>query len=133
MVRTLPNCIKNNQQKFFASLVLFFVLIGSCPIKTSIRNLIGIPVNTEQSTPKSMHALQVTSTEKCADGEINKVKILQTNSSSTGGLLPVAFFMFTFIYALGFPLAREQSHPQYGNLKIPGTLPVFLQYRRLII
>lgn len=133
MDRNWPDIVKINQRKFFASLVLVFVLIGSCPIKMSIKNLIGIPVNTEQSTSKSMYALQVTSTEKCADGEINKVKVLQTNSSSTGGLLPVAFFTLTFIYALGFPLTNERLHPGYGNLKIPAALPVFLQYRRLII
>lgn len=133
MDRNWPSIIKINQQRLFAYVVLVLVLVGSCPIKASIKSLIGIPVNTEQSAPKSTHAFQVSGTDKCAAVQTNEVKIFQTNSSSASGLLPVAFFIFAFICALGFPLTKEQLHPSYGNLKIPAALPVFLQHRRLII
>ncbi|HWK98501.1 MAG TPA: hypothetical protein VNQ55_01075 [Parapedobacter sp.] len=60
-------------------------------MKASIRNLIGIPVNTEQSAPKSMQAAQVTNAGKCAAAETTEVKILQTDSSGTSGLLLAVF------------------------------------------
>jgi len=131
MSRMWPNMIKDHGQKIFACVALVFVLIGSCPVKASIKNLIGIPVNTEQSAPKSMHAFQVNTAEKCAAAETTEVKILQTDSSGTSALLLAVFFTLIFSCLPGFPLTKTQLHP--GNRKIPSALPVFLRYRRLLI
>ncbi len=119
--------------KFFVCVTVALVLLGSCPVKASIKNLMGIPVNKEQRAPQNHIIFQVTGVEKCADVKIAATKIVQINSTGIGTLLPTAALALIFNRLPSFVLTDAQPHPHYGHLKIPGALPVFLQCRSLII
>jgi len=109
------------------------VLLSSCPIKSGIKSLVGIPTNTEQGVPKKSSLFSAgNGTEKCVS-ETSDTKISQTVSSSTQDVLPAVLLTAAFVFLLGYTLCKQQPHPLYGSLKIPGTLPIFLQYRKLII
>src|SRR5690606_3860069 len=133
MDRIWMHTIKRHQRKFFAYVLGIFILMGSCPVKSGIKSLMGIPVNAEQRVPKNHTVPQVTGAEKCASTEVTATKIIQTNPRNTGGWLPMAFLILVFIRLPEVRLTRTQLHPRYGSLKIPGPLPVFLRCRRLII
>ncbi len=110
-----------------------FVLLTSCPVKSSIKSLAGTPVNTEQQSAKKNNSLVVNGMEKCANVQVTDAKISQPTSTNTSDLLPVALLAVTFILLFGYRHIYVQVHPRYSNLKIPGRLPIFLQFRKLII
>ncbi|MGV3761897.1 hypothetical protein [Parapedobacter sp.] len=94
--------------------------------------MIGVPVNTAQSVPKSSHVFQVNGAGKCPAGETVAAKIIQTHSSGTDCLLPAVFFTLIFVYRLGYLVANDGPQANFKRLKIP-RVPIFLRYRRLII
>ena len=59
-------------------------------------------------------------------------KIAQT-PSKMNDLLPVIVLMAVFLFLCNIPYAGGQAHHLYDTLKITGTLPIFLQYQKLII
>lgn len=127
------NIIKNYRQYLAVCATVVFVLLTSCPVKSSIKSLAGVPVNTEQQAVNKNNPLYGNEVEQCADGQTKDANIIQTPSSYASDLLPAVLFAVTFIFLFGYALCKEQTHPRYSNLKIPGSLPIFLQYRRLII
>lgn len=127
---TLSNTKKYTQRCLFVCIVVVLVLLTSCPVKSSIKSLAGIPANTEQGLVKKN---DVVGSERCVVGETADTKISQTSSFQTNDWLPIAVLSVTFLFLLGYTICNEQSHPLYGSLKIPGTLPIFLQYQKLII
>lgn len=132
MDRLMLNIIKNYSRYLAVFVMVVFVLLTSCPVKSSIKGLAGVPVNTEQQAAKKNNPLYGQEIEKCADSQTTETSIIQTFSHASD-LLPVVLFAVTFIFLFGYTFSREQTHPRYSNLKIPGSLPIFLQYRRLII
>ncbi|HLT87044.1 MAG TPA: hypothetical protein VKZ57_05595 [Sphingobacterium sp.] len=114
----------------FASVV--FVLLSSCPVKSSIKSLAGFPVNTEQQTKKN-NSTAGNGMEKCAHVQTTDAKISQSTSTNMSDLLPVVFIVVAFMLLFGYRHIYVQAHPRYSSLKIPGTLPIFLQFRKLII
>jgi len=133
MDRTLLNIQKNYRRSLFAFVAMVFVLIASCSVKSSIKSLVGIPLNSQQGVTKTNHSFFSNGSEKCVNGETTDTEILQSASSQTNSLLPALILTAAFLFLLGYTFLKEQSHPLYGTLKIPGTLPIFLQYRKLII
>lgn len=127
---TLSNTKKYTQRCLFICIVVVLVLLTSCPVKSSIKSLAGIPANTEQGLVKKN---DVVGSERCVVGETADTKISPTTSFQTNDWLPIAILAVTFLFLPGYTSCNEQSHPLYGSLKIPGTLPIFLQYQKLII
>lgn len=127
---TLSNTKKYTQRCLFVCIVVVLVLLTSCPVKSSIKSLAGIPANTEQGLVKKN---DVVGSERCVVAETADTKISPTTSFQTNDWLPIAILSVTFLFLLGYTRCNEQSHPLYGSLKIPGTLPIFLQYQKLII
>ena len=132
MDRTLTNIRKIYQQYSLVFVAVIFALFTSCTVKSSINNLTGIPVNTEQGLAKKSNAFG-SGSEKCMIGETIDTKIYQTTPFQPNDLLPIAILAATFLCLLGYPFWKEQAHPLYGNLKISGTLPLFLQHQKFII
>lgn len=133
MDRTLRIRITINQQKISACVVLVCLLVGFCPIRAGIKNLIGIPVNTEQSVPKNIQVF-LFGVEKCWTGEATEMKVCLTHATHSSRSLLVVFLVLPFICLPGFLLGVAKSYSRrYGSLKIPGRLPFFIQYRKLII
>lgn len=131
MNRTLPNITKYHQRYFFVFIAVF--VLFTCPIKSSIKDLVGIPVNTEQGFAKKSNPIFANGIDQCTSAEIADAKISQTPSFAANDLLPAIIFAVTFLFLLGFMPRKEQSHPLYGGQRIPKTLPLFLLYQKLIV
>lgn len=123
---------ENYRRYFFVFVVTFFVLLTSCPVKTSIKTLVGLPSNIEQGL-KANHSFLGTSFEKCINSESEDISVSQKGSFHANELIPVVLFTVAFLFLFCDNVGQAQSHPLYGNSKIPGSLPIFLQYRKLII
>jgi len=118
---------------FFALAMMVFVMLTSCPVKSTIKEVLGIPVNTEQTTAKAKQGLQNMNIEKCSDAQLKEATIVYTDASHASTLVPVILLAAFFLFLLPTPRKKEQTHPLYGSLKISTSLPIFLQYRSLII
>lgn len=139
MYRTFLNNFRTYQQYLLGFAVVLFVLITSCPVKAGIKQLIGEPIKSEQSFPNASSALlsyQASSipdnVDRCAESELSTL-FVKSGTPQVIGLLPLilsATIVLFFFYA---PHHTGEQHPFYRNLKISGTLPIFLQYRKLII
>ena len=123
---------ENYRQYFFVLFVTFFVLLSSCPVKTSIKTLVGLPSNMEQGQ-KANHSFFGPGFEKCVNTETAELKQSWDRSLNARDLLPAVLFSLSFLFSLCYIVCQAHSHPLYGNSKISGRLPIFLQYRKLII
>lgn len=135
MERTVPYFTENYRRYFAVLVALIFVLLTSCPIKSSLKNLAGIPVNTEQrSSAKKNNPLLGNGMELCAQSDLTDAKISPTVSSNTNDLLPTVLLITAlfFLFCGYFP-DNEPSKVGYHTLKISHTLPIFLRHRQLII
>lgn len=118
---------------FFVYAAMFLVLFTSCPIKNGLLSLADIPINTEQGSAKKSALFSGYGVEKCFYSETSETIVSQEISINANDLLPVLLLAATFLFLLGYISYNQPSHPLYGNLKITGTLPIFLQYRKLIL
>lgn len=132
MNRTLPNIAKNHLRQLFVVTAAVLIVLMSCSVKSSIKSLMGIPVNTEQGLTQSNHSFFGNASETCVNGDTTEAKISNKSSSNADDLLPV-FITASFFFLPGLTPGKEQSHPLYGNLKIPSKLPLFLLYQKLIV
>jgi len=134
MNRIVQNIKMNYRRGLFVFATILLVSLTSCPIKISIKRLAGIPVKTEQpTTPKNQHS--VNTFEKCNVVSASEMQIVQKSSSNANDLLPVVLFTASFLFLFSFrPVSKENKHPIYsGSSKIRSSVPLFLEYRKLII
>lgn len=135
MERSAPYFTKNYQQYVAVLAALAFVLLTSCPVKSSLKSLAGIPVNTEQgSSAKKNNPLLGSGMELCAQSDLTNIQISPTFSSNTNDLLPAVLLItaLSFLFCGYFP-DNKPSKVGYHTLKISHTLPIFLRHRQLII
>lgn len=135
MNRTVPNINNNFQRCLFVFATVFLILFSSCAIKASVRNLVGIPSKTEQSNSKTHQNFTANYVEKCAEIENADTLIVQKVSFDANDLLPVVLYIATFLFLFRFRSeSKESKHPVYsGSSKIRSSIPIFLEYRKLII
>lgn len=135
MGKTISNILVNCKRYFFVFAALLFVILTSCTLKSSIKALAGIPTNTEQSLPKGHHNFSANVFEKCAQFDVSDTQIVQKISFNTNDLLPAVIFTAIFLFLLGSRhLIKENKHPLYnGSGKIRNSIPLFLEYQKLII
>lgn len=133
MDKDKPNISKNHLRNIFVFTAMLLVVFTSCSIKNGLLSLADIPVNTEQGLAKKSNIFIVDGLEKCCYSDTSDPIISQEVSISASDFLPILLLTATFLFLLSFTLGKEQSHPLYGNLKISGSLPIFLQYRKLIL
>lgn len=135
MKRTILNISTSFKQYFFVLTAILFVLLSSCAIKSSIKELTGISANTEQGVPQNSRNLFTNSVEKCPSFDISDSQVVQNISSHSDDLLPLISFKTAFLFLFDFPsLESESIHPLYnGSRKIQSSIPIFLEYQKLII
>ncbi len=133
MNRTLTNSSKKFMRCVFVFAAMVFILLSSCPVKSSIKTLIGFPVKTEQGAAKGNHTFFGNNIERCVNSETTETSVSQIVSVNANNLLPAILFTAAFLFLIGYTLCKEQSHLRYGSTKISGALPIFLRYRKLII
>lgn len=124
----------NCKRYFFVIAAILLVLLTSCPVKIAIKNMAGIPVKTEQAPTKGGTNFSATTFEKCSPTEITHSQSNQNNLSSPD-LLPVAIFTAAFLFLFGIRyITKGNKHPLYSSSgKIRNAIPLFLEYRKLII
>lgn len=117
------------------SVIMLLVLLSSCAVKTSIKSLVGFPAKTEQSFPKGNLNFSASTFQKCAQLIDVDTSSIQKSSFKASDLLPAVVFMAAFLLLPGFTaVKKENRHPLYdGSGKIGSALPLFLEYRKLIL
>ena len=132
MNRIFPNITENHLRQLLVLAAAVLIVLTPCSVKSSIKSLTGIPVNTEQGLSKHHHSFLGTASGTCVSVQSTDTKISLKASSDANDLLPTAITA-SFIFLATPKLCEEQSHPLYGNLKIPGRLPLFLLYQKLMV
>lgn len=135
MNRTILNISTNCKRHFFVFAAMLLVLLTSCAIKGSIKTLVGIPANTERGLPKDNQNFSVNTIDKCAEFEVADTQIVQKVSFKANDLIPVLLFTATLLFLFSFrTVSKEHTHPIYrGSSKIRSSIPLFLEYRKLLI
>ena len=135
MDRTIPNILANCKRYFLVFAAMLLVLLTSCAVKTSIKNLAGIPTKTERGVPKGNQNFSTNTLEKCAQFDVSDTQIVQKVSLNANDLLPAVIFTAAFLFLFGLrPVSKESKHPLYSRSgKIRSSIPLFLEYRKLII
>lgn len=113
--------------------MMSFVVLTTCPIKNSIKVLAGIPITTEQGSTKRNQPIVRQLVEPCSVSEQATSISAHQATAEVNGLMPIVLFTMAFLFLFGTTDRTGEGHPQYGNLKIQGTLPIFLQFRKLLI
>lgn len=131
MFRIILNISKSYRHCLSAFAILFFVLMSSCPIKAGIKSLVVDPMEAKHPSPNQTSMLSV-SYDRCADSHLT-VRSLHSGQSDAVDLLPVILSLGIAFFFFCLPSHKENIHPDYGSLKIKGSIPLFLEYRRLII
>src|SRR5690606_38490056 len=134
MKRTILNISTSFKQYFFVLTAILFVLLSSCAIKSSIKELTGISANTEQGVPQNSRNLFTNSVEKCPSFDISDSQVVQNIAFESDDLLPLISFKTAFLFLFDFPsLESERIHPLYnGSRKIQSSIPILLEYQKLI-
>ena len=120
----ISNKANNCKRYFLVFAAMLLVLLSSCSIKSGIKSLAGIPVGTERTLPKSNQYFSSSPVETCAEFDIADTQIVQKFSFNANDLQPVA----------SLKISKENRHPVYsGSSKIRSTIPIFLEYQKLIL
>lgn len=132
---TIPNIFPNCKRYFLVFAAILLVLISSCAVKNSIKHIADIPIKTERGISMGNHSFSSNTLEKCSQLNVEDTQIVQKISTNSNDLLPAVIFTFAFLFLFGLrPVSKESKHPLYsGSGKIRSSIPIFLEYRKLII
>lgn len=113
--------------------VMLFVLLTSCPIKSSIKSLAGFPVNTEQgAAKKNSHTFRAL-VEQCSVFENSLTQQAGKLSPDAKQMMPIMLFAVSFLFLLAITDRTAKSHYSDGDFPTSGRIPIFLKYRKLLI
>lgn len=118
-----------------AMVFTFCILISSCAIKNSIRQLLNsgcAPVSKSSSPKEKKYQIPAPSACKiCKEKEI-LTKEQNHKKFSFSDLPELTAFAF-IVFCGAFLWTKFQKHPSYSTSKLGNNLPIFLKYRKLII
>jgi len=110
--------------------LMAFLLILSCPVKSSLKNMAGQPNSTIQHNIKSSAVLGQSS-NSCVSNISSSFS--QTHDSQPlQRLLPV-FFSAIFTFLVGYSVIKHTRHPNYGSKTRILAVPLYLQHNRFLI
>ena len=133
MKKNVVPFLKNSKQYFFVLATVFLVLLSSCAVKGGIKSFMLFPDSIQNTTTKSMQFMLTTGIEKCQVIENAITTSTQELVGSHANFLPLLLLSVALVILSGVAFNHNPSHPRYGTLKISGSLPIFLQYQKLII
>lgn len=123
---------KNLLAVFFA----FCIIISSCAIKNSIKQFLNFDTTTHSHINSASKGkfYSLSSSLKCKFCKEKEVLVKDHSIKDFSVSDAQELIAFTFIVLCGaFLLVKVSEHPFYNTSKIRGRLPIFLQYRKLII
>lgn len=132
---TNSNMTMNYKGLFVLLASLLLVLLTSCPVKSSLKTLAGIPVKTENQLPQGKNTFSTHTGNSCSVLSATEVQHVQPVQKSMNDLLPIIVFTAAFLFINAYPAAiKERKHPVYSrSSKISNAIPLFLAYRKLIL
>src|SRR5690606_26931173 len=94
-----------------------------------------IPTNIEQGLPNANHSFSGSAFENCSEIDTSNTLIVPKVSFNANDLFPAVLFTASFLFLFSFrSLTKESAHPIYnGSSKIRSSIPIFLEYRKLIV
>ncbi len=118
-------------------IAMFFIiciLISSCAVKYGIKNLFNVQPSAKSQTfvPKEKFTTNTTTSATCnfcKEKEITAKSDIQVSVSDFQELAAFAIILF----AGAFLILKFRKHPFYGTSKVGNAVPIFIQYRKLII
>ena len=124
--------VKIIQNYMVACIAVMLVVISSCSVRTGIKNMLGVPPTEQQSVTGKKNIFNFTNTTCSTFGmaDINVISPVSGQPASTASLI---FLSTLFVFLFCFPVVADKPRPLYGSIKTPGSLPLFLEYRKLII
>lgn len=135
MFKSESNILLNCKRYFFVFAAILLLMLTSCAFKGGIKTLAGVPTKTEQGVPKNNNNFSVNTLEKCAQTDTGDIQIVQNISFNANDFLPAVLFTALFLFSFSFrAVIKENKHPLYsGSRKIHNSVPIFLEYRKLIL
>lgn len=114
------------------------IVLSSCAVKSSIKSFLGIDFTQEQRHPGTAatgHAAVTAATQDCQYNTTSQeISFQKAESNSLVKLSAVLLFTCVLYLIYGQHIVRNNTtHPRYSSTEIPGSLPLFLQQRKLII
>lgn len=109
------------------------ILISSCAVKFGIKNFLNIQTHSKNNS--SIPKEKFTGSTSAWQCNFCKEKDILSNGDVPFSVSDLqGFVAFTFIFLGGaILLLNSQKHPVYDSSKIGNKVPIFLQYRKLII
>jgi hypothetical protein len=133
LIKTYLNAIK--WQPIIGIIAIFCIVMSSCAVKASIKSHLGVQHTATQKTGLNKQGntfISSSAIDCCYVTEVKALNILQPDVKLGGtSIALLACFVFTF-FGFSF-LTKQKRHPLYNSDQITGALPIFLQYRKLII
>ena len=114
----------------------FCIIISSCAVKNSIKQFLNVDSASHYQTTSSgkSNFYSVSAALKCKFCKDREILAKDHNLKDFSLADAQEILTFTFLVICGaFLLIKAPNHPFYNSSKIRGTLPIFLQYRKLII
>lgn len=124
---------KNAFSRAFALAAVLLLLLSSCPIKTGIRSLAGIPVQTGHHSSKGNYVFLGSSLERCINVETVDTKVVEAGFTFQCDARHDDIFAAVSSFIFDASTGDQPPHPLYGSVKPGSTVPIFLQCRKLII
>lgn len=115
---------------------IFCIVLSSCAVKASIKNHLGVQHTATQnktSNNQGKSFLSSSAIDCFYTSSADAINIQNADVKFAGSTIAIlALCTFTFFFGFN-ALKKEDKYPLYNSDKISGSLPIFLQYRKLII
>lgn len=119
-------------------LFMLCIVLSSCAVKSSIKSFLGIDFTQEQKHPGNLATGNAAVYNPLLDCQYNsssqELTFQKSDSNSLTKAAAVLLFTFVLYLFYGPQIVRnKKAHPRYNSAEITGSLPLFLQQRKLII
>lgn len=121
---------ESSLRKVLVLAAAFLVVLASCSVKSSIKNLTGLPVKAGQGMATNNHRM-ANIVDFCSATFVGEVEITPTQSVDLQKLVPALIFAVSFLFLFGITPLNPTSHPHYRSKKVADSLPLYLQYQHL--
>lgn len=122
-------------QPFVLLIMALLILVTPCSVKSQIKSIAGLPTQTENNAVnKTNSKSSLTSSDTCVitnDSEVHASS--NVLSQKTSDVLPVFLFALSVVCFFTLRIHQNKTSSTYEKLRIIPTLPLFMQYRQLII
>lgn len=114
-------------------LLSLFVLLSSCPLRSSLKSLAGIPVSSKQSSSKVDQALVQLPLTQCISVDMSTIQQTVKVTATSKQLNPAMLLMTGLFFFSAVLFQLNRSLQTYQSEKYFNSLPIFLRYRKLLI